>query len=82
MLDFLHVSQCCLDLGGEMLVYSFGSESWPPYVVTSLDGADPGCLDGVSGRRMVIIDEVGDCSWYLSCCCICRVGQSAGCLAK
>ena len=73
LFDFVHVPECGFNLRGEVFLDPLSCESWPSYIVASLDGSDPGLFDGVAGSCMEVGDEVRDSLGDVSRCCICRV---------
>ena len=73
LFDFVHVAERCFNLRGEVFLDSLSCETWPPYVVASLNGPNPCLFDRISGSGVEICDEVGDSLGNVACRGICCV---------
>ena len=49
LFDFVHVSECCFNLRGEVFLDPLSGETWPAYIVALLDGPDPCLFDRIAG---------------------------------
>ena len=49
LFDFVHVSECCFNLRGEVFLDPLSCETWPAYIVASLNGPDPCLFDRIAG---------------------------------
>ena len=49
LFNFVHVAECCFNLGGEVFLDPLSGETWPAYIVALLDGPDPCLFDRIAG---------------------------------